>query len=398
VELIALQDKTLLSVEVYPSGSRPHWLKREGPLEGVYVRLGSTNRKADRSLIEELERTAQGITFDETPMPELRVDALDIEAAKALFKGQRDLNEKELLTLKIITQTQGRLVPTIGGILLFGKEREEHFSDAWIQCGRFGGTTKSVIFDHTEIHEHLPIAIERAIEFIKKHAMRGADFSHIRRRDVWSIPLTIMREVVINAIVHADYSHMGAPLRVAIYDNRVEIENPGILMPGLTIEDVKQGVSKIRNCVIARVFKELNLIEQWGSGVCRIFEEAKEQNLPEPAIEEIGMRVRFTVYLAESMTTEVSISATEQVSEQVSEQVRLLLSCLQNGQLGGREAMKCAGLNHRPTFLYDYLQPAIQAGFVEMTQPDSLKSPTQKYRLTTKGKALLTTEQQRGIE
>ena len=402
VELIAWLDKSLLSVEVYPSGSRPHWLKSEGPMDGVYVRLGSTNRKADRALIEELKRTAQGITFDEMPMPELSVDALDIMAAKALFKGQRDLSEKELLTLKIITQTQGRLVPTIGGILLFGKEREEHFPDAWIQCGRFAGTTKSVIFDHTDIHEHLPIAVERVIEFIKKHAMRGADLSQIRRRDVWNIPLSIVREAVINAIVHADYSQMGAPLRVAIYDDRVEIENPGILLPGLTIEDIKQGVSKIRNRVIARVFRELNLIEQWGSGICRIFEEAKEQNLPEPAIEEIGMRVRFTVYLAEYMKTEVSMSATEQaaeqVSEQVSEQVRRLLICLQHGPLGGREAMKCVGLNHRPTFLYDYLQPAIQAGFVEMTQPDSQKSPTQKYRLKAKGKALLTTEQQGGMQ
>jgi len=128
--------------------------------------------------------------------------------------------------------------------------------------------------------------------------------------------------------------------------------------------------------------------------VCRIFEEAKEQNLPEPAIEEIGMHIRFTVYLAESMTTEVSISATEQVSEQV----RLLLSCLQQGPLGGREAMKCAGLNHRPTFLYDYLQPAIQAGFVEMTQPDSPKSPTQKYRLTAKGRAAVNTGQEKRSE
>lgn len=84
----------------------------------------------------------------------------------------------------------------------------------------------------------------------------------------------------------------------------------------------------------------------------------------------------------------------EQVAEHVSEQVRLLPSCLQHGLLGGCEAMKCVGLNHRPTFLYDYLQPAIQAGFVEMTQPDSQKSPTQKYRLMAKGKALLTTEQQ----
>ncbi len=406
VELIALKDQTLLGVEVYPSGSRPHWLKKEGATEGVYVRLGSTNRKADRELIAELKRSAEGIAFDEMPLPELNADSLDIAAAKALFKDQRELSEKELLTLKLLKQVQGRLVPTIGGILLFGIEREERFSDAWIQCGRFTGTTKSVIFDHIEIHEHLPTAVERVIEFIKKHAMRGADFSQIRRRDVWSIPLTIVREAVINAIVHADYSQIGAPLRVAIYDDRVEIENPGILLPGMTVEDVKQGVSKIRNRVIARVFRELDLIEQWGSGFRRILEEAEEQNLPEPTIEEIGMRVRFTVYLAEPMTTEISKRVTEQVAkqvaeqvaEQVTEQVRRLLFCLQDGPLGGRGAMKCIGLNHRPTFIYDYLQPAIRAGFVEMTQPDSPKSPTQKYRLTAKGNALLATEQQGGEE
>jgi ATP-dependent DNA helicase RecG len=262
VEMIAFKDKTLLGVEVYPSGSRPHWLKSEGATEGVYVRLGSTNRKADRELIAELKRSAEGIAFDEMPLPELSADSLDIAMAKALFKDKSELSENELLTLKLLKQVQGRLVPTIGGVLLFGIEREERFSDAWIQCGRFTGTTKSVIFDHIEIHEHLPIAVERVIEFIKKHAMRGADFSQIHRRDVWSIPLTIVREAVINAIVHTDYSQIGAPLRVAIYDDRVEIENPGILLPGMTIEDVKQGVSKIRNRVIARVFRELDLIEQ----------------------------------------------------------------------------------------------------------------------------------------
>lgn len=402
VELISIEDKTLLRVEVYPSGSRPHWLKKEGPNEGVYVRLGSTNRIADRELIAELKRSAEGIAFDEIPLPELSVDALDIEVARELFKDQRELSENELLTLKLLKQVQGRLVPTIGGMLLFGIEREERFSDAWIQCGRFSGTTKSVIFDHIEIHEHLPIAVERVIEFIKKHAMRGADFSQIRRRDVWSIPLTIVREAVINAIVHADYSQIGAPLRVAIYDDRVEIENPGILLPGMTVEDVKQGVSKIRNRVIARVFRELDLIEQWGSGFRRILDEAEEQNLPEPKIEEIGMRVRFTVYLAESMATEVSKTSTEQVTEHVTEhvteQVRSLLFCLKTKPLGRRDAMVCIGLNSRPTFVYDYLKPAIQAGFVEMTLPNSPKSPTQKYRLTSKGKVLLTKEGKEDME
>ena len=69
IELVTIRNKTLLVAEVFPSGQRPHYLKAEGPENGVYVRLGSTNRKADHELIEELRRTAQGISFDELPMP-----------------------------------------------------------------------------------------------------------------------------------------------------------------------------------------------------------------------------------------------------------------------------------------------------------------------------------------
>ncbi|MCX7118017.1 MAG: hypothetical protein NTW94_09000 [Legionellales bacterium] len=112
--------------------------------------------------------------------------------------------------------------------------------------------------------------MESILQFLKKHAMRGADFSEIRRKDIWSIPLSILREAIINALIHADYSQRGAPTRISFFDDRIEIENPGILLPGMTIEDVRDGVSKIRNHVIARIFHELNLIEQWGSGVARI--------------------------------------------------------------------------------------------------------------------------------
>jgi ATP-dependent DNA helicase RecG len=89
-------------------------------------------------------------------------------------------------------------------------------------------------------------------------------------------------------------------IMVAFFDDRIEIENPGILLPGMTIDDVKQGVSKIRNRVIARVFRELSLIEQWGSGFPRILQEAEKPGLRYPVIEEIGMRVRVTIFLAES--------------------------------------------------------------------------------------------------
>jgi predicted HTH transcriptional regulator len=97
--MTTIEGKTLLVVEVFLSGSRPHWLKSEGPEKGVYVRLGSTNRQADRELIAELGRSAKGIAFDELPMPELSVDDLDLALPKPLFPDQRELSENELITL-----------------------------------------------------------------------------------------------------------------------------------------------------------------------------------------------------------------------------------------------------------------------------------------------------------
>ena len=349
VEMITVDGKTLLMVDVFVSGSRPHWLKAEGPEHGVYVRLGSSSRQADQALIDELRRTAEGVVFDELPMPELDLEDLDLVSAKGLFGGISALDDQALRTLKLVTKYQGRLVPTKGAVLLFGKERTQHFPDAWVQCGRFVGTDKAAIFDHIDIHEPLPLAVESIMLFLKKHAMRGADFTEARRKDVWSIPLTLLREAVINALVHSDYSQRGAPIRIAFFDDRIEIENPGILLPGMTMEEMRLGVSKIRNHVIARVFRKLNLIEQWGSGVRRIYSEALALGLPEPQFLEVGMRLRVVVRFAE-------LVATTQVTEQVTEQVERFLACLRDGPLSVREALQQLQLKHRPTFLSSYLQ------------------------------------------
>ena len=99
----------------------------------------------------------------------------------------------------------------------------------------------------------------------------------------------------MNAIVHADYAQQGAPIRVALFDDRIEIENPGLLPFGLTIEDVMQGVSKLRNRVIGRVFHELHLIEQWGSGIQRMTVACQEAGLAPPRLEEIGTHFRATI-------------------------------------------------------------------------------------------------------
>ena len=386
IEIIDVGGKSLLLVDVYLSNSRPHWIKREGP-EGVYVRLGSTNRKADRELIAELKRSVDGVSYDELPVPQTTIDDIDLNAMNAAFDSRGSLTDQELVTLKLLVRDQGQLVPSKGAMLLFGKQRELHFPDAWIQCGRFRGKDKADIYDHIEIHNHLPIVVVKMMEFLKKHAIRSADFSELKRRDIWSIPITILREAIINSVVHADYSQIGAPIRLAIFDDRIEIENPGILLPGLTMDDLKLGISKIRNRVIARIFRELDLIEQWGSGLRRIFTEAETQKLRAPELLEVGTRFRFTVYLSgEFVSKEIESGVESGVESKMGKEI---LQYLKSKTLGKKDIAAKLGKSKPTRHLNDLMRKMLENGFIEYTIPDKPNSSRQKYRMTDKGRKIL---------
>jgi ATP-dependent DNA helicase RecG len=226
-------------------------------------------------------------------MPGLDSEALDFRAASESFAPVRRLRRTDLHTLRLMTTHQGRNVPTVGGMLLFGESRERHFPDAWIQAGRFHGVDKSRIVDGTEIRAHLIRAVEE-----------------VRRRERWSIPPIAVREAVVNAVVHADYAQRGAPIRLAIFDDRLEVENPGLLPFGLTLEDLPRGISRLRNRVIGRTFHALGLIEQWGSGIQRMTAACSDAGLAPPTLEEIGNRFRVTLWLEQVGAT--ALDKTEQ--------------------------------------------------------------------------------------
>ena len=298
IEILPWRRTHVLALQVHPSPSRPHHLLREGLARGVDVRVGSTNRRADTELIEELRRFARGEGFDEQPMPGLDSEALDFRAASESFAAFRKLARRDLETLRLVTDHQGRKVPTVGGMILFGTDRERHFPDAWIQAGRFQGTDKSLIVDRVEIRSMPVRAIEEAIAFVQKHALHGAEIGAVRRKERWNLPPEAVREAIINAVAHADYAQRGAPLRLSIFDDRLEIENPGLLPFGLTLEDLPRGVSKLRNRAIGRVFHALGLIEQWGSGVQRMTAACREAGLTPPLFEELANRFRVTIATA----------------------------------------------------------------------------------------------------
>jgi predicted HTH transcriptional regulator len=295
IEVLLWRGSHVVAVEVYPSASRPHHLIRQGESGGTYVRVGSTNRRADPALIDELRRYVRIETFDEQPLPDLDSEAIDLRAVSESFASIRRVTRRELEPLRLLTHHQGRLVPTVGGVLLFGRERARLFPDAWLQVGRFGGIDKARILDHVELRDFPVSAIEQAVTFVREHLRRGAEIGAVRRRDRWELPPVAIREAIVNAVAHADYAQSGAPIRVALFDDRLEVESPGLLPFGLTVDDLHRGISRLRNRVIGRVFHELGLIEQWGSGIPRMLAACHDAGLAKPELEEVGFRFRVTL-------------------------------------------------------------------------------------------------------
>jgi predicted HTH transcriptional regulator len=328
IEILPWRKTHVLAVQVYPSAARPHYLERLGPDDGVFIRVGSTNRRADAAQIQEMRRYANHGSFDEQPIPELNPEALDFRAASELFAPVRKLTPSSFRTLRVTMRYQDRDVPTVGGYLLLARNRFDRFPDAWVQAGRFAGKDRSRLSDSVEIRTHLPRAAEEAIEFVQRHMSRETVIGPVRHVERWTVPLVALREAIINAIVHADYAERGAPIRVAVFDDRIEVENPGLLPLGLTIEDIQKGVSKLRNRVIGRVFHELGLIEQWGSGIQRMTAACREAGLPAPVLAEIGTHFR------------VVLSAVPTGPVQLDERDRAILRLLEDGR--GRSTAQIA--------------------------------------------------------
>ena len=163
---------------------------------------------------------------------------------------------------------------------------------------------------------------------------------------------------------------------------------------------MKSGVSRIRNPIIARVFRELGLIEQWGSGVRRIFEEANRQGLPEPVIEEIASGVRLRIRLAQQHAPELPPSDTRQDTDDDRASPSRLESRLESKlaakialQLGTQPSGKAElarALGHTTVSgeLHKQIRRLLDLSLIEMTVPDKPQSRLQRYRLTQKGRQL----------
>ncbi|MCU0285472.1 MAG: putative DNA binding domain-containing protein [Acidobacteria bacterium] len=284
-----IDEKKVLVVEVFPGALKPYYLKQKGKREGTYIRVGATNKQADIEMIMELERQKRNISYDEELNYELNEESLDMERLKTDFAEYtgKEISFNDLLNLKILKKEHDKIHPTIGGLLLAGKTG--YLEYARIKCARFKGNNMDEFIDQKEFTGPLYRQVEEAMKFAHVYIAKSGKVVGLRRIDRYEVPLEVLREALVNAVVHRDYSITGSDIKFAIFDNRIEITSPGALPRSLEIEDIIAGRSEIRNKVIARFFKEIEFIEQWGNGIIKIFRLLKDNGLKEPEFRESGL-------------------------------------------------------------------------------------------------------------
>ena len=403
IELQQVDGKTIIVVRIQAGMLRPYYVKSLGIEKGTFIRSAATTRGVERATLQELILEGSARSLDSLVLHDQMVDQAEAEAlceemtayarAHANETGSekqiRTLTPNQLLSWGILVEENGHWAPTYAYKLLSGQASPQIFSG--IQCGVFKDSTRSVFVDRKFYEGPLYKQIDDAYDFVLRMIRMGAVIKGTVRQDVYEFPLRTIREAITNAVCHRSYLQPSY-VQVALYDNRLEITSPGMISRQISVEKMKQGFSCVQNRGIAYAFAYLGLIESWGTGIPRMFEECKAYGLREPELIIQDEMFRLNLYRkdihgtpqdAPQDTPQDAPQDTPQDTERLRD--KLVDFCLE--PRSQQEMMKHLGLSDRKHFRNLYLQPLLDAGLLAMTIPDKPTSRYQKYvRVTGTGR------------
>jgi len=191
--------------------------------------------------------------------------------------------EDVLRSYKLTVSEHGYEYPTVGGILLFGKNPQKFFPEAMIIASHFAGIEGRETISTRDFTGTLFEQFAGAYNFVVSQLHSSFTITGLMREEELEVPAVAIREAIINAIMHRNY-HIKAPIKIAIYDNRVEIFSPGDFPGLMATNNLKMGITYVRNLTISKVLRESGYCEKIGSGFITIFNSYAERGLKEPTV------------------------------------------------------------------------------------------------------------------
>lgn len=310
-----IKNHTVLAVEVpeVTSEQKPCYYKPAGLPGGAYIRVGNTNRQMTDYEVFGYLSTRRQPRFDEEIVSEATLDDLDrvrLEAYVEQLRRERPTAgyvraslEQVLKTLRVIGEVGGVLRPTLAGLLVFGDYPQAFEPQLVITFLHYFGTTETEagprgerFLDNRKFEGAMPEVIEGAVDYVLASMRKSSLIEGLYRRDIPEYPREAIREAVVNAVAHRDYSHYvrGSQVQIKMFADRLEVQSPGGLYGNVT-EDTLEETESTRNRHLMRLLEDLHIAENRGSGIDAMLAEMRQANMQPPRFLDKRMFFRVTL-------------------------------------------------------------------------------------------------------
>jgi ATP-dependent DNA helicase RecG len=299
IKIERVQDKNIIEIRVSERSDKPVFAK------GIaYKRVGRNNVKMDRDEIVSLLRKVYEISYEDVEVAS--IEDIDFDKVRSFINRVREarsssIPENETIVLRSLGLVDGEA--RLAAIILFGKNPQALAPWAVVKIGRFLAEDARPVFEK-EIAGDLVEQIEKSYAEVLSLIRKEIKVKGPRREEIYEYPVEAVRELIVNAVTHRDYS-IKSPIYIKIFEEKISIENPGGLPKGITVDELKKPHSSIlRNPKIANVLYNLGYIEKWGIGTLEVIKKCLLNGNGEPIFYSNGVfkaevKSRYTVNISD---------------------------------------------------------------------------------------------------
>jgi ATP-dependent DNA helicase RecG len=301
-----IDGKTVVAVEIeeVPTNQKPCYYKPNTFKKGAFIRVGNTNRLITDYEIFGYVSARDQPKFDEETTADAELDDLDAEKLEeylAVLRRSRPkaryldgAHDDVLARLRIVNRVDGVLRPTLAGLLIFGKYPQEFAPQLVITFLQYYGVEETEkgpggerFLDNRKFEGSISETVEEAINHVRASIRKSSLIEGLYRRDIPEYPQEAVREAIVNAVAHRDYSRFvrGSYIQIRLFADRLEIQSPGGLFGNVTEENLEDEHST-RNCILMRLMEDLHLVENRGSGIKAMLEAMRQANLEPPRFDD----------------------------------------------------------------------------------------------------------------
>ncbi|MEK6916938.1 MAG: ATP-binding protein [Nanoarchaeota archaeon] len=336
---------------------------------GYFRRLDGNTQKMSTEELKILFHKSDKTSFEEKYNGEITFEDVSVKKVNKFLAEAKVVLQKEITIKDILSSLGAAKNDQINntGVLFFAKEPRKFILQCQMTLIAFKGTDRVHIYDRRDIQDDLLTQFKEAVTFLEKHLNVKSEILDINRQDIYEIPFNALREGIVNSIIHRDYSIRGTSLMVEVYDDRVEITNPGGLPEGVTKEDLGK-ISIRRNELIADYFSRVHKAERVGSGIKRMKEAMIQANLPLPQFETSAENSFFTIVFKRPVegSTKKAPESTQKTTQKTTQ--KILQAIQQNPTITRKELSEL--MNITEDGIKYHLDKMRKQGIIKRIGPD----------------------------